>query len=155
MITRAPLDLSTLPNRTRIHGEAIDFFIELHDVHRLVIENLSTSAARYKKDADNKRMELIFQSRDLVWIVLTKECFSAKEYNKLKAQARKIGPVQVLERINPNAYHIQLPPHICFPYHGDNDSSDFWSNPSNPAEPDAAQPVITSNPAADHNSSFV
>ena len=159
LIPRAPLDLSTLPDRTRTHGEAIDFVTELHDVHRLARDNLAASTARYKQDADKKQRELIFQPGDLVWVVLTKERFPAREYNKLKS--RKIGPVQILERINPNAYRIQLPSHLrtsdvfnvkhIFPYHGDNDSPDSWSNPSNPAGPDAAQPMIAGTLAHDHN----
>ncbi|KAL0741258.1 hypothetical protein Bca4012_082771 [Brassica carinata] len=96
--------------RTRVHGEAVDFVTELQDVHRLALEKLQTSTARYKHDADKKRRELIFAPGDLVWVVLTKDRFPAREYNKLKS--RKIGPVEVLERINPNAYRIRLPPHL-------------------------------------------
>ena len=44
--------------------------------------------------------------------VLTKERFSAHEYNKLKA--RKIGPLEVLEKINVNAYCLALPPRETF-----------------------------------------
>lgn len=32
------------------------------------------------------------------------------QYNKLKA--RKIGPVEIIEKINPNAYRLALPPHV-------------------------------------------
>ncbi|KAL2527315.1 CCHC-type domain-containing protein [Abeliophyllum distichum] len=39
--------------------------------------------------------------------VLTKERFPAHEYNKLKA--RRIGPVRILEKINANAYCLELP----------------------------------------------
>ena len=159
LIPRAPLDLSTLPDRTRTHGEATDFVTELHDVHRLALDNLAASTALYKQDADEKLRELIFQPGDLVWVVLTKERFPARDYNKIKS--RKIGPVQILERINQNAYRIQLLSHLrtsdvfnvkhIFPYQGDNDFPDSWSNPSNPAGPDAAQPVIAGTPAHDHN----
>ena len=146
VIPRAPLDLTTLPDTTRVHGDASDFVTELLDVHRLALEHFQVSTARYKRDADKKRHEVIFQPGDLVWVVLTKERFPAREYNKLKS--RKIGPVEILARINPNAYKVRLPPHLrtsdvfnvkhIFLYHGDNDVLDSWSNPSNPAGPDAA-----------------
>lgn len=45
-----------------------------------------------------------------VWAVLTKDRFSAHEYNKLSS--RKIGHVEVIEKINPNAYKLKLPSHI-------------------------------------------
>lgn len=32
------------------------------------------------------------------------------QYNKLKA--RKIGPLEIIEKINPNAYRLALPPHV-------------------------------------------
>ena len=35
----------------------------------------------------------------------------AEEYNKLSA--KKIGPLEVLEKINPNAYRVKLPSHLC------------------------------------------
>ena len=45
-----------------------------------------------------------------MWAILTKDRFSAGEYNKLSA--KKIGPVEVLEKINPNAYRLKLPSHV-------------------------------------------
>ena len=59
---------------------------------------------------------LIFGSRfefdvgDYVWTVLTKYRFPVGEYNKLSA--KKIGPVELVEKINSNAYHLKLPSHI-------------------------------------------
>ena len=44
---------------------------------------------------------------DLVWDVLTKDRSSDGEYNKLSA--RKIGPLEIIEKINPNAYRLKLP----------------------------------------------
>ena len=45
-----------------------------------------------------------------VWDVLTKDCFSMGDYNKLST--KKIGPVEIVEKINPNAYRLKLPSHI-------------------------------------------
>ena len=74
--------------------------------------------------------------------MITKDRLLAREYNKLKA--RRLGPVEVIERINPNAYRLRLPPHLntydvfnvkyLSPYLGDNDEPDLWANPLPPGE---------------------
>ncbi|KFK29650.1 hypothetical protein AALP_AA7G160900 [Arabis alpina] len=56
------------------------------------------------------RRRLVFEVGDLVWVVLTRDRMRTGTYNKLKA--KKIGPVEVLERINDNAYRLRLPPDI-------------------------------------------
>ena len=146
IVPRCALDLTTLPDRTRLHGGAVDFVSELQGIHKLARENLTTSTAKYKKDADKKRRELIFEPGELVWVILTKDCLPAGEYNKLKS--RKIGPVEVLAHISNNAYRVRLPAHLrtsdvfnvehIFPFHGDNHDPDSWSNPPHPEGPDAA-----------------
>ena len=79
--------------------------------------------------ADQKRRALEFQLGDIVWAVLTKDRFSVGEYNKLSA--RKIGRLEIIKKINPNAYRLKLPIHICtarvfnvkhlIPHRGDHD----------------------------------
>ncbi|GKC39996.1 putative reverse transcriptase domain-containing protein, partial [Tanacetum coccineum] len=64
------------------------------------------------------------------------DCFPVGEYNKLSA--KKIGPLEVVEKINPNAYHLKLPSHIqcpdvfnvkhLLPYHGDSSDDDLVVN---------------------------
>lgn len=70
----------------------------------------------------------------------------ANAYNKLKA--KKIGPLEILERINDNAYRLRLPPGITTSdvfnvkflscYLSADDASDSRANPSHPGSPDAA-----------------
>ncbi|PKI54057.1 hypothetical protein CRG98_025551, partial [Punica granatum] len=74
--------------------------------------------------------------------------FSAGDYHKL--MARKIGPVEIVEKINPNAYRLKLPSHIrtvdvfnvkhLIPYTS-NSSDDYNSraNSRHPGENDAAE----------------
>ncbi|PKI67380.1 hypothetical protein CRG98_012224 [Punica granatum] len=73
--------------------------------------------------------------------------FSAGDYHKLAA--RKIGPVEIVEKINSNAYRLKLPSHIRttdvfnvkhrIPYTGDSsDDDDSWTNSLHPGENDAA-----------------
>ena len=51
-----------------------------------------------------------FEVGDFVWAVITKDRFPAWEYNKLSA--KKIGPVEIVEKINSNAYRLKLPSHV-------------------------------------------
>lgn len=142
LVPRGPLDLTTIPDRTRCHGQAIDFINDLEVVHKQAQANLELSSAKYKKVADVKRRLVVFEPGDLVWVVLTKERFPAREYNKLKA--KKIGPVEIIERINDNAYRVRLPPHLrtsdvfnvkhLSPFHGDNDEPNSMANPLPPGE---------------------
>ena len=53
------------------------------------------------------RKKMVFQPGDLVWIHLRKECFPTKRKTKLMPKAD--GPFEVLERINDNAYKVNLP----------------------------------------------
>lgn len=55
-----------------------------------------------------------FNVGDFVWVVLTKDCFHVGEYNKLSV--KKIGPIEIIEKINPSAYSLRLPSHICTSY---------------------------------------
>ena len=71
--------------------------------------------------------ELDFKEGDFVYAVLTKDRFAVGTYNKLKA--RKIGPVEILKKINNNAYRLRLPEEVhtsdifnvrhLIPYHED------------------------------------
>ncbi|KAH9706010.1 Endonuclease [Citrus sinensis] len=90
---------------------------------------------------NKKRRALKFQVGDLVWAVLTKDRFSVGEYNKLSD--RKISPLEIIEKINPNAYRLKLPSHIrtanvfnvkhLIPYRGDHDENVVADNPSSRA----------------------
>ena len=53
------------------------------------------------------RKKVIFKQGDLVWIHLRKARFPTGRYGKL--QPRADGPFRVLERINDNAYKVDLP----------------------------------------------
>lgn len=140
LVPRCPLDLSTLPDKTRLHGEAIDFVTDLQQLHQQAHANLEASAAKYKAAADERRREVLFAPGDMVWVYMTKERLPLREYHKLKS--KKIGPVEVLEYLNPNAYRVQLPSHLrtsnvfnvkhLSPFHGDNVPADSWTNPSSP-----------------------
>ena len=139
-----------MPDKTRIHGKAADFVHSLQEVHQTVHANLEKAAEKYKDFADRKRRHVEFDVGDYVWAVLTKDRFSAGEYNKLSA--RKIGPLEIIEKINPNAYRLKLPSHIRtadafnvrhpIPYTGDNsDDNNSRVNSIQPGEDDEVELV--------------
>ncbi|GKA13150.1 putative nucleotidyltransferase, ribonuclease H [Tanacetum coccineum] len=113
-----------------------DFVAGLYGVHKAVHENLVRVNSKYKQDADHKRRHVDFEEGDFVWAVLTKDRFHVREYNKLSA--KKIGPLEIVEKINSNAYHLKLPSHIrcsdvfnvkhLIPYHGDSSDDDLAMN---------------------------
>ncbi|KAI3700067.1 hypothetical protein L2E82_44682 [Cichorium intybus] len=124
---RGPLDLMSLPSSGSVPKKVQDFVEGLHEVHKVVHANLVQANSKYKKDADQKPRHVDFDVGDFVWAVLTKDRFSVGEYNNLSA--KKIGPVEIVEKINPNAYRLKLSSHIrcsdvfnvkhLVPFHGD------------------------------------
>ena len=76
----------------------------------MVHDNLLKVTSKYKQVVDKKRRHVEFDVGDYMWAVLTKDRFPVGEYNKLSA--KKIGPVEIVEKINSNAYRLKLPSHI-------------------------------------------
>ncbi|GKE67402.1 hypothetical protein Tco_1521563, partial [Tanacetum coccineum] len=113
-----------------------DFVEGLHEVQKVVHDNLVRANSKYKQDADQKRRQVDFEVGDFVWAILTKDRFPVGEYNKLSA--KKIGLLEIVEKINSNAYRLKLPSHIrCFnafnmkhllAYHGDSSDDDLVRN---------------------------
>nr|GEW18453.1 putative reverse transcriptase domain-containing protein [Tanacetum cinerariifolium] len=113
-----------------------DFVAGLHDVHKVVRDNLVRANSKYKQDVDQKRRHVDFEVGDFVWAVLTKDRFPVGEYNKLSA--KKIGLLEIVEKMNSNAYRLKLPSHIrcsdvfnvkhLLPYHGNSSDEDSVGN---------------------------
>ena len=66
--------------------------------------------AKYKVEAVKKQCPLEFEEGDIVWTVLTNDQFPIGEYKRLAV--RKIGLVEIVKKINANAYQLKLPSHI-------------------------------------------
>ncbi|XP_027348787.1 uncharacterized protein LOC113860563, partial [Abrus precatorius] len=81
-----------------------DYVKKLHERVKNQIERKNES---YAKQANKGRKKVIFEPGDWVWVHMRKERFP--EQRKSKLQPRGDGPFQVLERINDNAYKIELP----------------------------------------------
>ncbi|KAI9160805.1 hypothetical protein LWI28_011696 [Acer negundo] len=150
LVPRSLLDLLPLPSRTRVHGKAEDCVLGLQEIHQQVQKNLLQSGEKYKLAADKKWRHLEFNVGDFVWAILINDRFAVGEYNKLAA--KKIGPLEILEEINPNAYRLKLPSHIrthdvfnvkhLIPFLGDSSDDDAIGNSRmnflQPGENDAA-----------------
>lgn len=67
MIPRGHVDLSNLPDRTRIHGDASTFVDSLKKLHDRVVTNLESSSSKYKLAADLHHRKLVFEVGDFVW----------------------------------------------------------------------------------------
>src|SRR5437016_1386067 len=62
---------------------------------------------KYKLAGSKGRKHVTFEPGDLVWLHLRKDCFP--ELRKSKLMPRADGPFKVLEKINDNAYKLELP----------------------------------------------
>ncbi len=63
--------------------------------------------AKVKERVDQKRKEVLLKEGDLVWIYLRKDRFPTQRKSKLSA--RSDGPFKILEKVNDNAYKLELP----------------------------------------------
>ncbi|GKC94626.1 RNA-directed DNA polymerase [Tanacetum coccineum] len=102
-----PLDLTPLVVEKHLSSAAEDYAQDVKQLHQQVREHIEKQNKKYKEQVDKRRKKVIFKEGDLVWIRLGKERFPAGRFGKL--QARVDGPFGVLQRINDNAYKIELP----------------------------------------------
>ncbi|XP_076895084.1 uncharacterized protein LOC143547574 [Bidens hawaiensis] len=133
---RGPLELMSLSIPDSVPKKVQDFVTGLYEVHAAVQENLANANSKYKQAVDRKRRQVDFEVGYFVWAVLTKDRFSVGEYNKLSA--KKIGPVEIVQKINLNAYRLKLPSHIrcsdvfnikhLLPFHGDSSDDEVTAN---------------------------
>lgn len=150
ILPRAPVDLSSLPDLTRIHGDASAFVDSILETHARTTQKLEASTIKYKTDADSHRRRVVFDEGDLVWVHLTRDRLPAREYNKL--HSKKVGPLRIAARINDNVYRIVLPADMTTSdvfnvrylskYSPPDIPSDSGSNPTHPGGPDAAASSI-------------
>ncbi|CAA0838473.1 Uncharacterized mitochondrial protein AtMg00860, partial [Striga hermonthica] len=107
---RGVADLIALPSMEDADRRAEDLMADLRHTHAAARARLMEVTTAYKVRADSRCRHVEFDIGDFFWVVLTKDRFSAHEYNKLSA--RKIGPVEIIEKINLNAYRLRLPSHL-------------------------------------------
>ena len=155
-VPKGPLDLAVVPQTEKTVKRAVDYAEGLTECHKMVHERLLKSNEKYKQSADLKRRSVRFNEGDLVYAVLTKDRFPVGTYNKLKA--RKIGPVEIVKRINDNAYKLKLPEDVytsdvfnvkhLVPYHeaeqfSEGEILNSRTNFSQPGEEDVGQDGVS------------
>lgn len=102
-----PLDLIPLPKDELVHPDAELKLKSMMKLHQQVHDRIKTVNAAYQRKSNKNRRQKVFEEGDLVWIHLRKERFPGKRKNKLMPRAE--GPYKVIERVNDNAYKIELP----------------------------------------------
>src|SRR6266540_3342538 len=105
---RASIDLLPLPPSDTINLDASrrsEFILKMHETTKLNIEKMNE---RYRIAGNKDRKKVLLEPGDLVWVHLRKERFP--ELRKSKLMPRAAGPFKVLEKINDNAYKLELPP---------------------------------------------
>uniref|UniRef100_A0A2N9FIN0 Reverse transcriptase n=1 Tax=Fagus sylvatica TaxID=28930 RepID=A0A2N9FIN0_FAGSY len=101
-----PLDLMPLPidGRSSLDGQKkAELVKSLHERVRLQIAQKNEKVA---SQANKGRRRVIFEPGDWVWVHMRKERFPAHRKTKLHPQGD--GPFQILEKINDNAYKVDL-----------------------------------------------
>ena len=102
-----PLDLLPLPLQERANMEASKRADYVKKIHMKTKEEIEKKVKCYASKANRHRKKLLFQPGDLVWVHLRKDRFPEKRKSKL--MPRGDGPFRILEKINDNAYKIELP----------------------------------------------
>ncbi|KAF8090857.1 hypothetical protein N665_0463s0016 [Sinapis alba] len=102
-----PLDLAELPNPMYCNRDGASKAEFVKNLHRKVKERLEEKANKVKAKLDQKRKEVLFKPGDLVWLHMRPERFPKERKSKLSP--RGTGPFRVLEKINDNAYKLELP----------------------------------------------
>ena len=105
---RAPIDILPLPTSERIHSDAkerADFILKMHETTKHNIEKMTE---KYRVAGSKGKREVKLEPGDLVWLHLRKERFP--DLRKSKLMPRADGPFKIIEKINDNAYKLELPP---------------------------------------------
>jgi hypothetical protein len=104
----APIDLLPLPPFEIVNLDVTqhsEFILKLHKTTKLQIEKMNE---RYRIATSKGRKDVKLERGDLVWVHLRKDRFP--DLTKSKLMPRAAGPFKVLEKINDNAYKLELPP---------------------------------------------
>ncbi|KAL6327536.1 hypothetical protein AAG906_021627 [Vitis piasezkii] len=84
-------------------------------LHESVRKHIEKKNEQYATKANKGRRQVLFEPGDWVWVHMRKERFPTRRRSKL--HPRGDGPFQVLERINDNAYNLDLPVSITLMLH--------------------------------------
>ena len=107
---RSPLCWSEVGERRLIGPELVQLTAEKVDVIR---ERLKTAQSRQKSYTDRRRKDLEFQVDDWVFLKLSPWKGVVRFGKRGKLSPRFIGPYQIVERVGPIAYRLDLPSELA------------------------------------------
>jgi len=131
-------------NNKRIHSDAkerAEFILQMHETTKHNIEKMND---KYRIAGSKGRKEIKLEPGDLVWLHLRKDRFP--DLRKSKLMPRADGPFKITEKINDNAYKLELPPEFGVsptfnisdlkPYLGEEDMLESRTTPIQEGEDD-------------------
>lgn len=101
-----PIDLTPFPSSNQFSSEAKDRVHEIQSIHEYVKAKIEKMNEKIKTRVDKGHKIIDFKPGDLVWIHLRKERFPSKRKSKLSS--RSDGRFKIIERVNENAYKVEL-----------------------------------------------
>ncbi|KAG7572507.1 Integrase catalytic core [Arabidopsis suecica] len=106
----SPLDLVPLPQKEQVCQDGLRRGEIIKKLHEKAKDNLEKKNADNKRKADRGRKEMLFEPGDWVWLHMRPERFPTQRASKLAP--RGDGPFKILEKINDNAYRLELPSEV-------------------------------------------
>ena len=101
------LDLMSLPLSDLVSLDSESKAEKVKAIHMKAHELIEKKSKLAAQRVNKGQKQVVFEPGDWVWVHLKKEQFPTQWKSKLDASGD--GPIQVLERINDNAYKIELP----------------------------------------------
>ena len=101
------LNLAPIHIIDHFSGEVDERAKFIKKIHEQVRDKILKQTKKYKKQAGKRQKKVVFKEGDLVWIHLRKEKFLNRRFVKLQLRAN--GSFKIIQKINDNAYKVELP----------------------------------------------
>jgi len=98
---------------SQVPAAAADHFAEQHtQILTEVTQSIQKAQERYTKQVNKKRKSMQFKENDIVWLRIEKRRLkSIEKHPKVKLAPRFYGPFKITEKINDNAFRLDIPSH--------------------------------------------
>jgi hypothetical protein len=106
-IPRAPIDLVSFDTEDALHLDVVAHVEQMVNLHEQTHQNIAVANAKYQVAGSKGKKHVTFESGDMVWLHLRKDCFPTLRRSEL--MPRVASPFKVLTKINDNAYILDLP----------------------------------------------
>ena len=141
---RKPIDLIPLPTHARVSESTESYAQHVKDLHHEINKKIKLSNDTYKNLANSRKRAKEFNEGDYVMIRLKPERFPPGTMKKL--HARSAGPFEIIRKIGPNAYMLELPPDLGIsPTFNISDLIEYKEPMVIPSEPFEPEPIFESD----------